>query len=291
MKKTFKYFLTFLLIIFASTLTTGCGTDEMDGIEIIVTNYANEYIVNRLYGDHSMISSIYPDGVDTSTYKFSNKQKKEFSQKDIFVYNGSIETERNLAIDLLDINSNLKIIDTSYVLETDYAPEELWLNPASLLMMSQNVKNGLEEYISSTYLKKEINEKYKSFKIDISTLDVDYRDSVQETNNKNIVVADSTLNYLEKFGLKVYCIDADASDKTIAEVEDLINKKEISYILTFKNTEMNSIAKEMLDKHKDIKTIELHKLNILTDKERENKEDYLSIMQNNLTLLNQELYQ
>ena len=291
MKKTFKYFLTFLLIIFASTLTTGCGTDEMDGIEIIVTNYANEYIVNRLYGDHSMISSIYPAGVDTSTYKFSNKQKKEFSQKDIFVYNGSIETERNLAIDLLDINSNLKIIDTSYVLETDYAPEELWLNPASLLMMSQNVKNGLEEYISSTYLKKEINEKYKSFKIDISTLDVDYRDSVQETNNKNIVVADSTLNYLEKFGLKVYCIDADASDKTIAEVEDLINKKEISYILTFKNTEMNSIAKEMLDKHKDIKTIELHKLNILTDKERENKEDYLSIMQNNLTLLNQELYQ
>ena len=291
MKKTIKYFLTLLLIIFASTLTTGCGTDEMDGIEIIVTNYANEYIVNRLYGDHSKISSIYPDDVDTSTYKLSAKQKKEYAQKDIFVYNGSIETERNLAIDLLDINSNLKIIDTSYVLETDYAPEELWLNPASLLMMSQNVKNGLEEYISSTYLKKEINEKYKSFKIDISTLDVDYRDSVEDAGNKNIVVADSTLNYLEKFGLKVYCIDSDASDKTIADVEDLINKKEVSYILTFKNSEMNSIAKEMLDKHTNIKTIELHKLNILTDKERENKEDYLSIMQNNLTLLNQELYQ
>ena len=291
MKKTIKYFLTLLLIIFASTLTTGCGTDEMDGIEIIVTNYANEYIVNRLYGDHSKISSIYPDDVDTSTYKLSAKQKKEYATKDIFIYNGSIETERNLAIDLLDINSNLKIIDTSYVLETDYAPEELWLNPASLLMMSQNVKNGLEEYISSTYLKKEINEKYKSFKIDISTLDVDYRDSVQETNNKNIVVADSTLNYLEKFGLKVYCIDADASDKTIADVEELIRNKEVSYILTFKNTEMNSIAKDMLQKFNVVKTIELHKLNILTDKERDNKEDYLTIMQNNLTLLNQELYQ
>ena len=104
-------------------------------------------------------------------------------------------------------------------------------------------------------------------------------------------MADSTLNYLEKFGLKVYCIDADASDKTIADVEELFNKKEVSYILSFKNTEMNSIAKEMLDKYSNIKTIELHKLNILTDKERENKEDYLTIMQNNLTLLNQELYQ
>ncbi|MBQ8132247.1 MAG: zinc ABC transporter substrate-binding protein [Bacilli bacterium] len=291
MKKTIKYFITLLMIIVVSISTTGCGTDEMDGIEIIVTNYANEYIVNQLYSDHAKISSIYPDGVDTSTYKLSSKQKKEYAKKDIFVYNGSIETERNLAIDLLDINSNLKIIDTSYVLETDYAPEELWLNPASLLMMSQNVKNGLEEYITSTYLKKEIDEKYKTFKIDISTLDVDYRDSVSETNNKNIVVADSTLNYLEKFGLKVYCIDADASDKTIADVEELFNKKEVSYILSFKNTEMNSIAKEMLDKYSNIKTIELHKLNILTDKERENKEDYLTIMQNNLTLLNQELYQ
>lgn len=279
------------MIMILSLATTGCGTDEMDGIEIIVTNYANEYIVNRLYSDHAKITSIYPDGVDTSTYKLSSKQKKEYAKKDIFVYNGSIETERNLAIDLLDINSHLKIIDTSYVLETDYAPEELWLNPASLLMMSQNVKNGLEEYITSTYLKKEIDEKYKSFKIDVSTLDVDYRDSVDETDNKNIVVADSTLKYLEKFDLNVYCIDADASDKTIADVENLISKKEISYILTFKNTEMNSNAKDMLKKFKNLKTIELHKLNILTDKERENKENYITIMQNNLTLLNQELYQ
>ena len=68
-----------------------------------------------------------------------------------------IEKERNLAVDLLDLNPDLKIIDTAYVLETDYSPEELWLNPSSLLMMAQNVRLGLEEYIDSNVLKAEID--------------------------------------------------------------------------------------------------------------------------------------
>lgn len=283
-----------LLIIGAfivSIISTGCTTDEMDGIEIITTNYANEYIVNRIYKDHAKISSIYPDGVDTSTYTISSKKKKEFSKKDIFVYNGLIEVERNLAMDLLDINPSLKIIDTAYVLETDYAPEELWLNPSSLLMMSQNVKNGLIEYVTSTYLHKDITDAYNSLKVDLSELDVLYREAVDDATDKNIIIDDSTLKYLEKFGLKIYCIDSDATDKTIADVEKLINTKKVSYIISFKGIDKSSNSKELITKYPNIKTIELHKLNILSDDERKNSEDYLSITRNNLTLLNQELYQ
>ncbi len=283
-----------LLIIGAfivSIISTGCTTDEMDGIEIITTNYANEYIVNRIYKDHAKISSIYPDGVDTSTYTISSKKKKEYSKKDIFVYNGLIEVERNLAMDLLDINPSLKIIDTAYVLETDYAPEELWLNPSSLLMMSQNVKNGLIEYVTSTYLHKDITDAYNSLKVDLSELDVLYREAVDDATDKNIIIDDSTLKYLEKFGLKIYCIDSDATDKTIADVEKLINTKKVSYIISFKGIDKSSNSKELITKYPNIKTIELHKLNILSDDERKNSEDYLSITRNNLTLLNQELYQ
>lgn len=283
-----------LLIIGAfivSIISTGCTTDEMDGIEIITTNYANEYIVNRIYKDHAKISSIYPDGVDTSTYTISSKKKKEYSKKDIFVYNGLIEVERNLAMDLLDINPSLKIIDTAYVLETDYAPEELWLNPSSLLMMSQNVKNGLIEYVTSTYLHKDITDTYNSLKVDLSELDVLYREAVDDATDKNIIIDDSTLKYLEKFGLKIYCIDSDATDKTIADVEKLINTKKVSYIISFKGIDKSSNSKELITKYPNIKTIELHKLNILSDDERKNSEDYLSITRNNLTLLNQELYQ
>lgn len=291
MKRITNYILLIVAILSISIFTTGCTKDEMDGIEIGVTNYANEYIVNRLYANHSKISSIYPDGVDASSYKLSSKLKKEYAKKDIFIYNGLIENERNLAVDLLDINKSLKIIDTAYVLETEYAPEELWLNPSSLLMMSQNVKNGLEEYISSTYLQKEIDAAYNELKIDLSALDVEYREMVNDVSNKSIVIDDSTLNFLEKFGLNVYCIDSDATDKRIAEVEDLINRQEISYIVTFSDTELSNNAKDLMAKYTNLKTIELHKIRNLTDKERDNNEDYLTIMRNNLDLLNQELYQ
>ena len=114
-----KKLLLVLLILF-SLVITGCSNDSMDNIEIIVTNYPNEYVVKSLYGNHATISSIYPDGVDTNDYKISNKKKKEFAHKDLFVYNGLLEKERDLAIDLLSINPDLKIIDTAYVLETDY---------------------------------------------------------------------------------------------------------------------------------------------------------------------------
>jgi ABC-type Zn uptake system ZnuABC Zn-binding protein ZnuA len=81
---------------------TGCKSDDMEDINIAVTNYPNEYITKALYGKHAIITSIYPDGVDTDTYKISNKQKEDFSKYDLFIYNGLIEKERNLAVDLLD---------------------------------------------------------------------------------------------------------------------------------------------------------------------------------------------
>lgn len=290
--KNIKYlFLTIVLLIPIALITTGCTDDSMDSIEIIVTNYPNEYITKKLYENHATITPIYPDGVDINNYKISNKQKHDYAKKDLFVYNGLIEKERNLAIDLLDINPNLKIIDTAYVLETDYSPEEMWLNPSSLLMMSQNIRLGLEEYITSTYLQKDVDDAYDRLKIELSELDADYRVAVESTEHKTIIVADSALKYLEKFGLDVICIDSDANQKTLSQAEKVIKNKNVSYIMLFKGEEVNENAKKLLDTYTDIQKLELHKLDNISDTERSNKENYNTIMRSNLELIKKELYQ
>lgn len=290
--KNIKYlFLTIVLLIPIALITSGCTDDSMDNIEIIVTNYPNEYITKKLYENHATITPIYPDGVDINNYKVSNKQKHDYAKKDLFVYNGLIEKERNLAIDLLDINPNLKIIDTAYVLETDYSPEEMWLNPSSLLMMSQNIRLGLEEYITSTYLQKEVDDAYDKLKIELSELDADYRVAVESTEHKTIIVADSALKYLEKFGLDVICIDSDANQKTLSQAEKAIKNKNVSYIMLFKGEEVNENAKKLLDTYTDIQKLELHKLDNISDTERSNKENYNTIMRSNLELIKKELYQ
>lgn len=288
MKKIKGLLFIILLIPF---FVTGCTNDSMDNIEVIVTNYPNEYVVKNLYGEHSTIKSIYPDGVDISTYEISNKEKNEYAKKDLFVYNGLLEKERNLAVDLLAINPDLKIIDTAYVLETDYSPEELWLNPSSLLMMSQNVRLSLNEYVTSTYLKKEVDTAYDELKIKLSEIDAEYRVAVESTDNKTIIVADSALKYLEKFGLNVICIDSDANQKTLNDAEELINNGSIRYIYLFKDQKINDNAQNIINNHSDVKTIELHKLDNLSDDERREKEDYITIMNNNLELIKKELYQ
>ena len=283
--------LLLLLLLLIPFIVTGCTNDSMDNIDIIVTNYPNEYVVKSLYSDHATITSIYPDGVDTDNYKISDKQKNEYSKKDLFVYNGLLEKERNLAVDLLAINPDLRIIDTAYVLETDYSPEELWLNPSSLLMMSQNVRLSLDEYISNSFLKKEVDEKYEELKITLSEVDADYRVAFESTDNKTIIVADSALKYLEKFGLQVICIDSDATQKTLSDAENLIYSGSINYIFMFKGQEQNENTKTLLTTYPGLQTIELHKLDNITDAERSEKKDYVSIMKDNLELIKKELYQ
>ena len=279
----YKKFLLIITIITLLFTVTGCSQDNMDNINIIVTNYPNEYVLKELYSEHATISSIYPDGVDIDNYKIGKKQKEKYAKEALFVYNGLIEKERNLALDLLSINSELKIIDTAYVLETDYSPEELWLNPSSLLMMAQNVKIGLQEYVTSSYINDEIEKNYEELKINLSELDSAYRLTIKNTENKTIVVDNSALKFLEKFDLNVICIDADANEKTLEDVQNLITNKEISYIFSFEGQKENKNTKDLLEKNSDLKVLKLHKLNNLTDKERADKEDYISQI---LNLLN-----
>lgn len=291
MKKTIKITILSLLIILCPFFLTGCRDDNMDNISIYVTNYANEYVTKKLYGDHATINSIYPDGIDINNYKVSKKQKEDYSKADLFIYNGLIEKERDMAVDLLDLNPDLKIIDSSDVLETDYSPEELWLNPSSLLMMAQNIIIGLEEYISSSYLKDDIDTAYDKLKITLSELDANYRLSAENTNNKKIVVDNSALKYLEKFGLEVYCIDGDATDKTLSDVKDLIEDKKINYIYTFKNDKLSDNANEIIKTYPDIKRQSLNKLDNISDTERSEKKNYETLITENLDLIKQELYQ
>ena len=271
-------------------MTTGCRKDDMEDIDIVVTNYPNEYIIKEMYGQHANISSVYPDGVIVEDYKVTTKRKKDLSKKSLFIYTGLIERERKLAVDLLDLNNDLKIIDTSYVLEIENSQEELWLNPSYLLMMAKNVEMGLNEYVTSNYLIKEIDENYETLKVNLSELDADYRVSIENAKNKTIVVNDKSLKYLEKFGLQVIVLDDKALDKTYSEIEALVNQGEIKYIYKFTGDKSSEKVDKLLSENTSVQIKELHRLDNISDKEREDKEDYLSIMRKNLELVKEEIY-
>lgn len=271
--------------------TTGCKSDDMEDIEIVTTNYPNEYIIERLYGDHAKVSNIYPGGVNVNDYEFTNKQKKDFSSKDLFIYTGLIDRERGLAVDLLDYNKGLKIIDSSYVLDNDYGMEEVWLDPSFMLMMSQNVRIGLKEYIENNYLKEEIDKNYEELKVDISELDANIRLAVETAPYKTIVATDNNYKFLEKYGIKVYILNDDTSDKDIVEINDLVENGSITKIFSYEDIKTTNNVQNLINTYpNNLEIINSNRIIVLNDEQRKTETDYITLMNQNLDNIKEELY-
>ena len=288
--KKIIYIIVLLIILVCSSGCSLFKKDSMENISIITTNYSLEYAIKSLYGENSLISSIYPDGVNIDNYTFTDKQVRDYSKKDMFIYMG-LTKDSNNAVTFLNKNSKIKIIDATFGMQYKTKEDELWLNPSNLLMISQNIKNGLGEYITSTYLLKNIDSKYEELKVNLSTLDAEYKTSIENASYKTIFVNDDSLLYLTKYDLNVISLDKNnlSYEKNIKVFRSYIKQGIIKYLYLYENTDLNEEIKSITDEN-SIEIITFKNLKNITDEERENNQDYLSLMYYNLDNLKKELY-
>lgn len=282
-----KIIFIFTIII----LLTGCfKRDKMEDIDIIATNYPIEYVTNRLYKENSTIKSIYPRSTTIDSYTFTKKQMKDFSNKDLFIYDGNSK-EREFATTLLQYNKNLKIIDASYGVDTTYANKEVWLNPSNILMIAQNIRNELTEYISNPYLIKEVEEKYELLKVDITELETEYKKVHDNSYLPTIVTLDETWKFLEKYEYEVISIyeGNKIKETNLEKAKDLFKKNKVDYFFKNENQTIPDQVKTIL-KDYNIETLTLRTLETITEKDLENNEDYISLMHQNIELLKKETY-
>lgn len=288
-KNIFKFTALFTLILLT---TTGCfKRDTLEDIDIITTDYPIEFIVTQLYGEHSDISSIYPDGINTSSYKLTSKLISDYSKKDLFIYNG-LGKDKDIASQFLTKNKDMLIIDSSYGMEISYENYELWLNPSNLLMMSQNVKNGLEEYLTNNYLEKTIETKYEELKIKLSELDAEIKLAIENGTRNTIIVNSDSLKFLEKYGLNVISIDnsnQQLSDKVLSTVKEYITNGSVKYVILLENYENSDVVNSLITET-NVKTLTFRNLSNITDEERESDVNYFDIMRDNIDTLKKELY-
>ena len=272
-------------------LTSGCfKKDDLEDITIYTSVYPIEYIVDTLYGKNSNVKSIYPDGVDVSKYSLTDKQIKDYSKGNMFIFNG-LSDEKDYVTSMFNYNKDLMIIDTTATMEYNNHVEELWLDPSNFLMMSLNVKNGLLEYITNQYLKTEIDNNYSKLKLEISNIDAKIKLMNENSSKKTIVVDNSSFKFLEKYGFEVISLEdnEELTDKTISDVIRMVTKKKITYIFS---TEANNLNKNVqkIVKKTGVEILELNDLSNLTENQRNSKEDYISLLNENIDLLKKELY-
>lgn len=277
----------FLIILSLS----GCfKRDNMEDITIYTTIYPLNYITDYLYGDNAKIYSVYPSGVDVTTYELTNKQIEDYSNNDLFVFN-SLDRDRDYAVKMINKNKNLKIIDVALGMETINSIEELWLNPYNYLMMAQNLKNGLNEYIENPYLIKEIDNNYEDLKLKLSKLDATIKTTVNSSNYNTIVVDNHLFKFLEKYDLNVISLEEDdgLTQKKIDDVKRMINNGTIKYIYTKDNT-TNDTVQKILDTYKKVELIKINDMFSNDGGVTNSNENYLTIMNDNIDLIKKELY-
>lgn len=285
MKKIFKLFMCLVMII-SVFITSGCKKDSMEGITIYSTVYPIEYITETLYGDYSDVYSIYPNEV----IELTDKLIADYSNSNLFVYNG-LSNEKDYAVKMLNKNKNLRIVDATMGMEVLYSDPELWLNPSNFLMLCLNIRNGMKEYITNSFLRKEIDSNYDKLKLEISELDAEIKLLIENADSKTILVSNNVFKFFEKYGLEVISVfnDENLTDKTISLVKDAINDKKVKHIVMFENDTLTDEVEKIISDN-NIEKIYFDSLTTLSSENQTSGKDYLSVMNSNLEILKKELY-
>ena len=279
-----------LLVLCSLLLISGCDMFKEDFSDkyVYTTMYPIEYATTELYKDYANISSVYPNGSDIE-YEVSNKKKKQYSTGEIFIYSG-IANEATLARDLLNLNENIKIIDGTKGMNNK-SIASVYLDPSNFLMICSNIKYSLKEYNENVYVKEGIEDNYRVLNEKVSELDVKLYDIGKNGNYKTILTTNDVFSFLTKYNINVVSIDAnnDNIDKSYAEANKLIENKEVQYIYYLEGDEFTP-AQEKFISDNSLMKIEINNVFSLTDEERQEEKDYISIMNETIDNYKKELY-
>lgn len=279
-----------LLLCSCIIMLSGCNLNEdFSDKNIYTTFYPIEYATQMICNDDDKISSVYPDNATTS-YEVTNKKKKIYSTGEIFVYSG-IANEAYLAKDLLNSNSNLKLIDATKGMDNNLNITNIWLDPSNYLMLCSNIKSSLIEYNDNVYTKEKIEENYKKLNEKVSEIDVKLYDIGKNGNYNTILTTNDVFNYLNKYNINVISIDKnnESIDKSYADATKLIKSKDIEYIYIVEGEELTEEQEKYISSNSLTKVF-INDLFTLSDEERKDGKDYIILMDEIIDNYKKELF-
>lgn len=276
-----------IVLLMSLFLLTGCLEEEKLDKIAYTTYYPLEFATNYMYKDFATVKSIYPNGIDTSKYTLTDKQKSIYASSDMFVYAG-VTDEVKLAAEFLNTNQNISIIDGTKGLSYSSEVCELWLDPSNYLMIARNIKSTLIDYANNVYDEEKIDKLYDELKIKISEIDVDLTMMGKNASKKNILVTNDSFNFLSKYNINVISIK-EGDTKSINDAKKLINSGEIKYAYVLRGNTLSEEIETFI-KNYNLEKIEIDSMYTITDEDKNSGNDYLSIMTENINKFKTELF-
>ncbi|SIR82504.1 zinc transport system substrate-binding protein [Peribacillus simplex] len=301
------------LFLVTAVFLSACGNSKgesskeetKDALDIYTTVYPLQYFTEAIGGEYVNVETVYPPGTDEHSFEPSQKDIVKMAESDLFFYIGyNLEGFVTKAEPILSKEgvSTIAVGETVHLdedaHEEEHSHEEdghdhggvnphLWLDPIYSIDMARTIKDELikkmpeqEEYFNSQF--NELSEK-------LEALDEKFATTIESGRTNKIIVSHSAYGYweerygLEQIGVTGLTSSNEPSQKELGKIVTMAEKKDLNYVIFEQN--ISSKLTEIIQKEMGAKSLELHNLSVLTDKDIEAGEDYFSLMEKNIKTL------
>lgn len=303
-------FISFLAIISFLIIRFGSGLEKSNKITIWTTIYPEYDFTKAIVGDKMEVVRLIGPGIEIHTFEPSSKDMIRIADSQAFIYTGDsmepwakkiIDSVKDYDVKIVDTSKNIEMIepdeffdeysllDESHDEEHEHEEEKdghIWLNPQNAVIMIDTI---LEEIINLDPKNKEFyEENAEKYKNEILELDKEIEEELKK-NDVNVLVFGGEFAYsyfCQRYKLGViscYTTCGEHSEPSVARIKDVIeyiNKNNISSIY-YEELSEGQIS-QMLSEETKAEAKVFNTLHNVSKEEIENKENYISIMKENL---------
>ena len=283
--------------------TTKDNDTNKDGIQIVTTFYPMYDFTKHVVGDEGDVSILLPAGTDMQDFEPSAKDIAKIQDADVFVYNNenmeswvpSIEqTLQEGKVNVIKASGDMKLLASSESEDHNQADDHhhdfdphIWLSPARAITEVENIRDALITAYPDK--KAAFTSNADKYLTQLTDLDQEFKESLTNAKVKNFVAQHAAFGYLaHDYGLTQVPIaglspNEEPSPARLAEIKDFVAAHNVKYIY-FEESAKETIAKTLADEA-GVSLEVMNTLEGLTQKQIDNGDNYISIMQENLKTL------
>ena len=319
MKRGFKIFVS-LMLMFS---LTACANKQLN---VIVTNYPVQFLVNRIAGDRVNVSNI-SDGTIPQRATIKENYQEILKDAELFfyiselqpyfdLYSDDIKEAKIEFYDLSELSSlyPFKRYTTVYsggnsaLIEEPYYESEafkhvdtyefdpiLWMDPVAMTSMARTIKDKLSEKLPDDAAL--FNENFENLEVELTKLQGDFQKLRDADMGVSFVsMTPSFGNWQKSFNIGVYPVTISKygvlpNEAMLNEVRERVMRDNVRYIV-YEEGMTDDYVKlhNQLKTELDLEVITLSNLFTLTEADKTHKYDYIAKMYQNLETLEAIIY-
>lgn len=183
-------------------------------IGVIVSILPQAEFVERVGGDKVKVTVMVPPGASPHTYEPKPGQLKEVSRAKVYFAVGSgIEFELAWMKKIVDLSTEILVLDCSEGIEIKEGDPHIWLSPFNAMIMVENIYQGLVQVDSVN--KKYYSENKNKYIEELNKLDEELTLALSEKKNRKIMVYHPSWGYFTReYDLEQIPIEREGKEPT-----------------------------------------------------------------------------